>query len=76
MTCEHCGELISQCRVGVVWLHTADNLMSCGQFRTTNARPLTCRIHGFVQEDHFPCRRPGESGMEFTSRVLGDMRDV
>jgi hypothetical protein len=35
-----------------------------------------CRFHGTVPDDHAPCRRPGESGMEFTDRMLGYTRDV
>jgi hypothetical protein len=36
---------------------------------------MSCRYHGEVPYEHM-CRRPGESAMEFTGRVLGETRDV
>jgi hypothetical protein len=35
-----------------------------------------CRHHGEVDDDHFPCRAPGESVELFTMRCLGEIRDV
>ena len=35
-----------------------------------------CRVHGVVDDDHFPCRVPGESAELFTARCLGEIRDV
>lgn len=35
-----------------------------------------CRHHGEVDDDHFPCRAPGESAELFTMRCLGYIRDV
>jgi len=35
-----------------------------------------CRWHGTVSADHFPCRAPGETAMQFTNRALGYWRDV
>lgn len=35
-----------------------------------------CRVHGPVDDDHFPCRAPGESAELFTMRCLGYIRDV
>lgn len=35
-----------------------------------------CRIHGDVDDSHFPCRHPGESAGQFTARMLGETRDV
>jgi hypothetical protein len=35
-----------------------------------------CRVHGPVDDDHFPCRVPGEPAELFTARCLGEIRDV
>lgn len=35
---------------------------------------MTCCYHGEVPYEHV-CRRPGESAMEFTGRVLGERQD-
>lgn len=35
----------------------------------------SCRRHGRVEYEH-ACRRPDETAMEFTSRYLGESRDV
>ena len=88
--CEHCGEPIRKhygaSPLNWRWVHSATIQMSCGSFYSTTARPVPaipartprpeCRWHGDVDEDHFPCRRPGESAMDFTSRALGEWRDV
>jgi hypothetical protein len=34
------------------------------------------RFHGEVDDDHAPCRWPGEPAMEYTDRMLGYARDV
>lgn len=46
--------------------------------RADTARATTeCRVHGTVPEDdHFPCRVPGETAGQFTNRALGYWRDV
>lgn len=48
----------------------------CGELVSAADRAEECRWHGAVRDDHFPCRRPGETAMEFTSRCLGETRDV
>lgn len=35
-----------------------------------------CQWHGTVDDDHFPCKTPGETSAEFTARCLGEIRDV
>jgi hypothetical protein len=35
-----------------------------------------CRWHGTVDDDHFPCRAPGETAGEFTARCFGEIRDA
>jgi hypothetical protein len=35
-----------------------------------------CRVQCPVDDDHFPCRVPGESAGLFTARCLGEIRDV
>lgn len=81
--CQHCGKGIRRNSKGI-WgarKHDDPHPWFCDASpdaakRHEPAASVTCRIHGEVQEDHFPCRRPGESGMEFTSRALGETRDV
>lgn len=35
-----------------------------------------CQFHGTVPDDHFPCRRPYESGEEYTARMFGEIGDL
>lgn len=35
-----------------------------------------CRWHGEVDDDHFPCRAPGETAGQFTARAFGETRDA
>lgn len=52
--------------------------LPCPIHDTQSRRPkgmTSCRFHGWVPYEH-TCRRPDESAMEYTSRCLGESRDV
>ena len=58
---------------GTIWDGPACGLHYDGE----QPLPLVeCRFHGLADDDHFPCRAPGESADEFTARCFGEIRDV
>jgi len=62
--------------MGLPWHETTDGSATRPGRAGSGEAKRECRHHGEVDDDHFPCRAPGESAELFTMRRLGYIRDV